>query len=170
MLLRRLRLRRRALRLPLGLLPLMLVLLLAVQRLARAVYRPQRYVMQISMPVPWSLVQARQRARPAESVTRFYFTVPPDLDRRRWLSYTLIGNAGHDAAMLQAVAERLRRGRTQPAERADVCIRFAAGARYASLVAALDLMPQLNQSKYALDLYRPEPVLYVFVTPFRPWW
>ncbi|RAK66156.1 hypothetical protein DLM85_15800 [Hymenobacter edaphi] len=152
-------------------LTLMLVLLLAVQRLARAVYRPQRHVMQISMPIPWPVAQARMRERREEVPPVGYFTVPPDLDRRRrWLCYTLIGNAGHDAAMLRAVAERLRRGRTQPAERADLCIRFAAGARYASLVAALDLMPQLNQSKYALDLYRPEPVLYVFVTPFRPWW
>lgn len=171
MLVHRPRPRRRALRLPLGLLPLVLLLLLAVQRLARAVYRPQRHVMQVSMPIAWYKALPKIREAHRQGYPSSYFTIPPNLDRRRrWLSYSLIGNARHDAAMLRAVAERLRWGQRHPAEQTDVCIRFGPGARYAQLVAALDLMPQLGQQKYALDLYRPEPVLYVFVTPFRPWW
>ncbi|MCC3160757.1 hypothetical protein LJ737_26205 [Hymenobacter sp. 15J16-1T3B] len=166
--LRRTRLRR--LSLPVGWLTLSVLPLLALQRLVPVLFRPSRHAMQVSMPIPWPVAQARLREQQAADLPVRPFTIPPDLERRRWFSYTLIGNVRHDAAMLRAVAERLRRGRTHPAERTDVCIRFASGARYASLVAALDLMPQLNQAKYALDLYRPEPVLYVFVTPFRPWW
>lgn len=164
-------LRRRALRLPLGLLPLILLVLLAVGQLVRAAYPPRRYVMQISMPLPWARQLARIReARRQGYPPPIFWGIPPNLDQQRpWRSYTLIGSARHDAAMLRAAAEQLRRGQLYPAEQADVCIRFGAGARYAQLVAALDLMPQLGQQKYALDLDRAEPVLFVFVKPFRPW-
>lgn len=160
---RRLRLRRRALRLPLGLLALVLFLLLAVQRLARAVYRPQRHVMQISMPIPWAKVLADMQEARAAGYPPIVFGIPPDLDqRRRWLPYFLIGNARHDAAMLRAVAERLRWGRHHPAEQSNLRISLGPGVRYGQLVEVLDLMLQLDQPKYALDLNRPEPVLYVF--------
>jgi hypothetical protein len=154
---------RRPLRLPLGLLPLVLLLLLGVQRLARVAFRPARHVMQISMPIFWPKALADMREARADGYPPIVFSIPPDLDqRRRWHRYALIGSAGHDAVMLRAVAERVRQGQRYPAEQVNVRISFGPGVRYRQLVEVLDLMPQLGQKKYALDLYRPEPVLYVF--------
>ncbi|RTQ44875.1 hypothetical protein EJV47_27095 [Hymenobacter gummosus] len=154
---------RRPLRFTLSALPLTLLLLLALQRLAGVAFPAPRYVMQLSMPILWAKALASMQEDRARGYPPIVFTLPPDLDqRRRWHRYALIGNAGHDAAMLRAVAERLQRGQRYPAEQSNVRISFGPGTRYGRLVDVLDLMPQLGQKKYALDLYRPEPVLYVF--------
>lgn len=164
MLVRRLHRRRRALRLPLGLLPLMLLVLLAVQRLARAIDWQPLHVVELFVPLAWSEAQARQKLwQKRGEQAPLMFTIPPDMDRRRpWLSYTLTGIARHDTAVLRLVTKRLIWGERHPSERVDIRIDFGSDVRYATVVAALDAPLQIGLRGYALDLYRPTPALYIF--------
>jgi hypothetical protein len=163
--------RLRPLRLPIGVLTLSLVPLLALQQLAPVLFPAQYRVMQISLPVPRYLAAAREAAARRDAYYRsqlppgapLVISLPANLDQRvYWHSYALTGRARHDAAMLRAAAEQILHYQRWPERRRGVRLVFSSTARYAQLVAALDAVQQTGAMKYALDLERAEPALYVF--------
>ncbi|WP_139362253.1 hypothetical protein [Hymenobacter sp. CRA2] len=95
--------------------------------------------------------------------SRWTFTIPPNIEQlRHWHSYALIGNARHDAAMLRAAEEQLARFGARRDYRTGIRIDFGSHSRYGQLTTVLDLMLRYDIKQYMLDIYRSEPVLYVW--------